>query len=157
MESQRNISLWVDLKCKWNRVTWLGLEPTVVYLRSHTWFQDLLKLRFLMSHRRKNLMRDKVMGKKCLSLERETLDRQSVGHLRGRERPWNTVWLLFMGWVVSWVNVLANYSFWEEAEIHGNWACPLFGVWWSASEPSWRLVGVSLSWCIAVTSQVAQR
>ena len=33
--------------------------------------------------------------------------------------------VVFMGWVVSWVNVLANYSFWEEAEIHGNWACPL--------------------------------
>ena len=26
------------------------------------------------------------------------------------------------------MDVLANYSFWEEAEIHGNWACPLFGV-----------------------------
>ena len=29
-----------------------------------TWFQDLMKLRFLMSHHRKNSVRDKVIGKK---------------------------------------------------------------------------------------------
>ena len=41
-----------------------------------------LKLRSLMSHRRKNSVRDKVMGKKWVYLERNTLHRQSVGHLR---------------------------------------------------------------------------
>ena len=28
-----------------------------------TWFQDLMKLGFLMSHHRKNLVRDKMIGK----------------------------------------------------------------------------------------------
>ena len=32
-------------------------------------------------------MRDTVMGKKWTYLERYTLHRQSVGHLRRRERP----------------------------------------------------------------------
>ena len=51
-------------------------------LRSHTtWSQDLMKLRSLMSHCRKNSVRDKVIGKKWIYLERNTLHRQSVGHL----------------------------------------------------------------------------
>ena len=41
-----------------------------------------MKLRFLMSHQRKNSVRDKVIGKKWIYLERNTLHRQSVGHLR---------------------------------------------------------------------------
>ena len=39
----------------------LGLEPTslnVFYLSSHTWSQDLMKLRFMMSCGKKNLARD---------------------------------------------------------------------------------------------------
>ena len=31
-----------------------------------TWFQDLMKLRFLVSHPRKNSVRDKVIGKKWI-------------------------------------------------------------------------------------------
>ena len=54
----------------------------VFQLRSHPWFQDLMKLRFLMSHRGKNSVRDKVIGKEWTYLERNTLHRQSVGHLR---------------------------------------------------------------------------
>ena len=34
-----------------------------------------------MSHHRKNSVRDKVIGKKWIYLERNTLHRQSVGHL----------------------------------------------------------------------------
>ena len=48
-------------------------KPMVFQLRSHTWFQDLMKLRFLISHRRKHSVRDKVMGKKWIYLERNTL------------------------------------------------------------------------------------
>ena len=42
-----------------------------------TWFQDLMKLRFLMSHGRKNSVRDKVIGKKWIysDTERNTLHR----------------------------------------------------------------------------------
>ena len=51
-----------------------------------TWFQDLMKLRFLMSHHRKNSVRDKMVGKKWIysDSERSTLHRQSVGCRRGR-------------------------------------------------------------------------
>ena len=44
------------------------------------------KLRFLMSHHRKNSVGDKVIGKKWIYLERNTLHRQSVGHLGRREQ-----------------------------------------------------------------------
>ena len=46
-----------------------------------------MKLRFLMSLHRKNSVRNKVIGKKCIYLERNTLHRQSVGHLRKQEAP----------------------------------------------------------------------
>ena len=50
-------------------------EASVFQLRSHTWSQDLLKLRFLMSHCRKNSVRDRVKYKKWIYLERNTLHR----------------------------------------------------------------------------------
>ena len=59
--------------------TWTWPKPTVFQLRSHTWFQNLMKLRFLMSHRRKNSVRDKVIDKKWIYLERNTLHRQECG------------------------------------------------------------------------------
>ena len=50
-----------------------------------TWFRDLMKLRFLMTHHRKNSVRDKVIGKKWIysDTERSTLYRQNVGNRRG--------------------------------------------------------------------------
>ena len=54
----------------------------VFQMKSHTWFQDLMKLWFLMSHCRKNSERDKMVGKKWIYLDRNTFHRQSVGHLR---------------------------------------------------------------------------
>ena len=41
-------------------------------MRSHAWSQNLMKLRFSMSHHRKNSVRDKVTGKKQIYLERNT-------------------------------------------------------------------------------------
>ena len=75
----------------------LGLEPPVFQLRSHTWSQDLMKFRFLISHHRKNSVRDKVIGTKWIYLERNTLHRQSVGHLRRREQPQGMGLSLFIG------------------------------------------------------------
>ena len=42
-----------------------------------SWFQDLMKLRFLISHCRKNSVRDKAIGKKWIysDSERSTLHR----------------------------------------------------------------------------------
>ena len=54
----------------------LELDLTVFQLRSHTWFQHSVKLRFLMSHCRKNSVRDKVIGNKWIYLKRNTLHRQ---------------------------------------------------------------------------------
>ena len=44
--------------------------------------------------------RDEVIAKKKISLERNTRHRQSVGIPEGK-RPWNTMWLVFMGCVIS--------------------------------------------------------
>ena len=41
-----------------------------------------MKLRFLMFGGRKNSVRGKVIGKKWIYLERDTLHRKRVGHLR---------------------------------------------------------------------------
>ena len=40
-----------------------------------------------MSHRKKNSVRDKVIGEKWNYLERNALHRQSIGHLRRQEAP----------------------------------------------------------------------
>ena len=79
--AKTQIGTWTHLASTW---TWP--QPTVFKLRSHTWFQDLMKLRFLLSHRRKNSVRGKMIGKKWIYLERNTLHRQSVGHLRRQEK-----------------------------------------------------------------------
>ena len=47
-------------------------KPKVFQLRADTLFQDLMKLRLLMSHCRKNSVRDKVIGKKWIYLQRDT-------------------------------------------------------------------------------------
>ena len=46
-----------------------------------------MKLRFLMSHHRKNSVRDKVIGKRWVYLERYTFHRQKVGCPKRREWP----------------------------------------------------------------------
>ena len=59
----------------------LRLEPKWLdsdLAKTHgTWFQDLMKLGFLMSHHRKNSVRDKMIGKKWIysDTERSTLHR----------------------------------------------------------------------------------
>ena len=120
--------------------TWLGLEsgqnPAWDLnpggwdwnpVKTHdTWFQDLMKRRFLMSHCGKNWVRDKVVGKKWVysDTERNTLRRQSVGHRWGWEQPWSLVWLVIIGRVVSHDNEWEDYSnyLWEGAEISRIWA-----------------------------------
>ena len=64
----------------WNRATqirtWsLGLLTEITH-------QDLIKLRFFMSHHGKNSVRDKVMGKKWIYLERNTPHRGFPSCLR---------------------------------------------------------------------------
>ena len=56
-----------------------------------------VNLRFLISCCRKNSVRDKVTGKKWIHLERNTLHRQSLDHLRRWEALRNGV-VSFYGW-----------------------------------------------------------
>ena len=81
-----------------------------------------MKFGFLMSHHRKNSVRDKVIGKKWIYLDRNTLHRQSVGHLRRQEWPHNVVWLVFMGWEIFQADEWEDYSNYigERAEISRN-------------------------------------
>ena len=60
-----------------------------------------MNLGFLMAHHRKNSVREKVIDKKWIYSERNTLHRQSGGQLRRLEWPQNMVKLIFMGWVIS--------------------------------------------------------
>ena len=82
-----------------------------------------------MSHRRKNSVRDKVIGKKWICLERHPTDKR-VGCHRGRVWPQNVVWLAFMGWVISQANEWEGYSNYlgQGAEISMNWATAHFLV-----------------------------
>ena len=60
----------------------LELEPMCWDLnpaKTHsTWFQDLMKLRFLMYHCEKNLVSDKVIGKKWIYSDSEIHTTESV-------------------------------------------------------------------------------
>ena len=60
-----------------------------------------VKLRFLMPHCRKNSVRDKMIGKKWIYLERNSLHTWSVGHLRSWEWLQNMMWIGFRSWVIS--------------------------------------------------------
>ena len=76
-------------------------------------------LRFLMSHHRKNIVRDKVKGKKWIYSDSQRSTLNSVGHRRGLVQPPNVAWLIFIGWVTSYANEWNDYSnyFGEEVKI----------------------------------------
>ena len=74
----------------------LGLEPTCWDLnpaKTHSLPTDIthlvlgLKLRFLMSHCRKNSVRDKVIGKKWIYLERNTPQTECGPSQKVRKAP----------------------------------------------------------------------
>ena len=59
-----------------------------------------MKLRFLMSHHRKNSVRDKVIGKKWVYLERNTLHRVgAISECKTGTRGWGFQFL--EGWIIS--------------------------------------------------------
>ena len=55
-------------------------------------------------------MRDTGIGKigRSVWIQREALSK-SVGHHRGKQ-PWNMVWLVFEGWVISYANEWEGHS-----------------------------------------------
>ena len=141
-----------DLNPRARTQTWP--KPTVFQLRSHTWFQDLMKLRFLMSHRRKNSVRNKVIRKKWIYLERNTIHRQIVGHLRRWERHQGMGFSVFrgvdnlIGWWVGGVFQL----FQEGAGISRNWATTHFWILMVILELSWSLWVCYLACCCVTMS-----
>ena len=96
-----------------------------------------MKLRFLMSHHRKNSVRDKMTGKKWTYLERNTLHRQSVGHLRRWEQPQGTGLSVFirvgnfipMGWD-GWDGWMASPTQWTWI-----WVWVNSRSWWWTGSP----------------------
>ena len=89
--------------------------------KNRTWLKWLsmqMKLRFLMSHHRKDSVRNKVMGNKWIysDSERSTLHIQSVGHCRRQVWPRNVMWLVFIGWIISYANE------WDILERKVKWA-----------------------------------
>ena len=134
--------------------TWTKLKPCLGLKTSHslawdlnpydcdwspaktqcTWFQDLMKLRFLMSYCRKISVRDKVVGKKWIysDSERSTFHRQSMGHQRGQVLPGNVARLVFIGSIISYANEWEDYSnyFWEGTEISRIWATTHYLIFW---------------------------
>ena len=78
-----------------------------------------------MSHRRKNSVRDKVIGEKWIysDSERNTLHRVWA-ITEGECGPQNVMWLVFIGWVISHAIEWEDYSnyFWEEVESSRIWS-----------------------------------
>ena len=87
----RTVGLWTSLTLEDSETVYLRLGLELMCWDSNpaqthgTWFQELMKLRFFMSHHKKNSVRDTVIGKKWIysDSERSTLHKQSVGHHRG--------------------------------------------------------------------------
>ena len=55
---------------------------------AHSFSFIFMKLKFFMFHHRKNLVREKLIGKKWIYLERYTFNRQNAVYLKRWERPW---------------------------------------------------------------------
>ena len=113
-----------------------------------------MKFRFLMSHRRKNSVRDKVIGKKGIYLERNTLHTQSVGLLRRWEQHQGMGLSVFIG--VGNFMLMSGRSI--PAILGKGWGFPEIGppptFWplWLALELSWCLGVCHLAcWCVTVS------
>ena len=140
---------WTQIRT-WTHMTGTWIQPKfpISQLRSHTWFQHLIKCRFLMSEPcRKKLVRDKVIGRMWIYLDRNIDYRLTVCHLRRRKQPWNMGWLVFMHWVISQANEWENYSnhFREGLRISRNWPTSQFLFLMVGLRTVMVLVGVSFS------------
>ena len=118
-----------------------------------------MKLRFLISHHRKDSVRDKVIGKKWIypDSERSTLHRQSVGCHNGQvQQPRNMGWLVFIGWVIAYANEQEDYSnyFWKGAEISRIWATVHSSVFLQCLGAVMAPLRVSFHWLIENQSLV---
>jgi len=103
-----------------------------------------MNLRFLVSHRGKNSVRDKVISNKWIysDSERSTLHRKTVGHRKGWVWPWNVAWLVFFSSVQLLSCVWLFVTSWtaaRRASLSGRW-------WWPTPEPCSNSCALS-QWC----------
>ena len=114
-----------------------------------------MKLRFLMSHHKKDSVRDKAIGKK-VGLFRKKHTSQSMDHLRRRKWYENMVWSVLMGWIISSANEWEDYSTYlgEWAEISRNWATSPFLVFTVGLETIMTPVGVSFSFLVHYSEHI---
>ena len=74
------------------------------------------KLRFLISHCKKNSVKDNVIAKKQIYLEKNTLHRQCGQSQKARGPP-NIAWLVFIGLIISLANEWEDYSNYFEERV----------------------------------------
>ena len=144
------------------------IEPMALVVAaqsSNHWTKEFPKLRFLTSCSRKNSVRDKVIGKNWIYLERYTFHRQNVVDLKRQDGPWEKYisqsvdhlrrWEAWKFWVVSFYGLNTSVSegvgelfcFSEGLRVFKNRDTPNFG---SFMVSLWRTVMV-------LASVVAQR
>ena len=107
---------------------WNPTKPMVFQLRSQIWFQDLMKLKFLTSHHRKNSVRNRVIAKKWICCERNTLHRvQAVAEGECGIRICGAVSFYSLDNFIGY-NEWEDYSnhFGEGAEVSRNWTSASF-------------------------------
>ena len=101
-------------------------------------------------------------GKKS-GLFRETFHQtECTDHLRRWECPRNMMWLVFMGWIISYADKWEDYSiilFWgRDGNFQELGPYPLFGLWWLALELSWHLWVCHLAcWCVTMSMYCGSR
>ena len=104
----------------------------------------------------KESVRDRVMGKKWIYLERNTLHRQSVGHLRKWERHRGIGLSAFIGvgnFIGQWVGGVFQL-FWKGVGISRNWATAHFLILMVCLGTVMPPVGVSFSLLMCYSERI---
>ena len=84
----------------WDHTTQVGTWTHCLIIEITHLVSGLHEVQVLDVSAQKEFFQDRVIGKKWIYLERNTLPRQSVG-LHRRWGAWNAAWLVFMDWVIS--------------------------------------------------------
>ena len=132
----------------WDSNPWPELKHSQIHdlpLGSLTWLQHSMELRFLMTHHSKNSVRNKVVGKKWIYLERNTPQTECGPFQKKREASqYGVVSLYGLGnFMGQWMSDYFSYLG-ERAEISRNWATApflLYDGWpWNCQGTGWRVL-----------------
>ena len=118
-----------------------------------TWFQGLIKLRFMMSHCRKTSVKDKLISKKWIysDSERNTRHKQECGPSQSANALQNAARLVFIGEAISHANEWENYSNYsgEGVEVSRTWAITHSLVFC----PATVMAPLGVSFCLLIEDQ----